>query len=257
MIKQELILTNRGLQDLNPLLIGMEECVPNHHFGPATRNYTLLHLVVSGKGFFRVGGKTYPVKSGEIFRILPGEVTYYQADAEEPWCYRWLGFDGALSKDFASLPPVFPVSSIGARCFRFEDVEGASPEFRIASRLFRLYAELFERRESKAESYVQRVLDYVEVSYMYPGLRVEEIANQLHLDRHYLSRLFRNRTGQTLQDYIISVRMEEALRCLSQGLTVVDTAERCGYSDPFLFSKMFKRRYGLSPTHWKSAHRAV
>ena len=256
MNKQELILANRELHDLNPRLIGMEECAPGHHFGPAIRSYTLLHLVVSGKGIYRTNGKTYPVKSGEIFRILPGEETYYQADEQEPWCYRWLAFDGTLSKAFEALPPVFPASPIAAHCFQFEEIEGESPEYRITARLFRLYAELFEAHESKPESYVQRVKDYVEASYMLPSLRVEEIANRLHLDRRYLARLFRSKTGQTLQDYIISVRMEEAMRYLSQGLTVVSTSERCGYSDAFLFSKMFKRRFGVSPSHWKSASNA-
>lgn len=244
-----LMLTNRHLRDLNPILAGAENCEPGHAFGPAVRNYTLLHYVASGRGVFQTGGRSYPVGPGEVFRILPGEVTMYQADWKEPWSYRWVGFDGGLSDKFASLPPVFAVPAGLSYCFSVEDSEGSAPEYRIASKLFRLYAELFGDAPQKA-NYVRRVQDYVEASYMLK-IRVEELAAQMHLDRRYLSRLFREKTGQTIQDYLISVRMAEAMRCLSQGLSVAETAERCGYSDVFLFSKMFKRRFGASPANWK------
>lgn len=248
MRKIDLFLTNRHLNDLNPIVVGAEDCEPGHRFGPAVRNYTLLHYVANGKGIFQSGGTTYPVKAGEVFRILPGEVTVYQADWKEPWSYRWVGFDGGLSGRFASLPPVFAVSAGLAHCFSMEDSEG-TPEYRVASKLFRLYAELFDSAPQKI-NYVRRVQDYVEASYMLK-IRVEEIAEQMHLDRRYLSRLFREKTGQTVQDYLISVRMAEAMRCLSQDFSVAETAERCGYSDVFLFSKMFKRRFGISPANWK------
>ena len=253
MPKKEILLTNLRLHDLNPLLVGSEECSSGHRYGPAVRSYTLLHYVVSGKGYFHRNGQRFTVKRGEIFRILPGEVTLYEADQSDPWSYRWIGFDGNLSHSFASLPPVFAVSEGGAHCFRFDDCDGCAPEYRVAAKLFRLYGEIFG--DSPKTDYVRRIKDYVEASYMLP-LRVEEMAERMHLDRRYLSRVFRERTGQTVQDYILSVRMAEAMRYLSQGLSVAETAERCGYSDGFLFSKMFKRRIGVSPANWKKSELA-
>lgn len=247
----EWILTNRGFQDLNPILIGMEACEPAHSSGPAVRCYTLLHYVVSGKGIYQTRGQTYSVKSGEVFRILPGETCYYRADDNDPWTYRWLAFDGTLSKRFEALPPVFPVSAIAAQCFVMDDPENDMPEYRIASNLFRLYAEIFEPLDSKSTSYVRRARDYVDATYMLSELRVEEIANRLHLDRRYLSRIFKEKTGESLQEYIVSTRMAVAQKALSEGLSVASAAERCGYTDVFLFSKMFKRRFGVSPANWK------
>ena len=245
------MLTNRHLQDLNPLTVGAEDCAPRHSFGPAVRPYTLLHYVVSGQGIFQPGVVTYTVGPGEVFRILPGELTLYRADRQDPWSYRWVGFDGTLSAAFASLPPVFPLPAGLVACFSPEDGGQGAAEYRVASRLFRLYAELFGTAPRRAD-YVQRVQDYVDAGYM-TQIRVGEIAAQLHLDRRYLTRLFREKTGQTIQEYLISVRMAEAQRCLAQGLPVGETAERCGYGDVFLFSKMFKRRFGVSPANWKKA----
>ncbi len=243
----EYILTNRNLHDLNPLLLGWETCRSGHSFGPAVRNYTLLHYVVSGKGTFQTGGKVYSVGRGEVFRILPGEVTIYRADANDPWEYHWLAFDGLLSEKFATLPPVFAVSEEAARCFDMEDDNAI--EFRVASNLFRLYAEIFGPTSHNGH-YVRRVRDYIKASYM-RDVRVEEIAANLHLDRRYLSRIFRQKMGQTIQKYLLSVRMTEAQNCLLAGLSVGETAERCGYKDAFLFSKMFKKHFGISPANWK------
>ncbi len=249
MKKKDILLTNLHLRDLNPRVAGWEICHSGYAYGPTVRAYTLLHYVESGKGILYKNGNAYRVGQGEIFCILPDEVASYCADEEDPWVYRWLGFDGALSADFAALPPVFSVSGYAARCFSVEDCEGDAGEYRLTARLFRLYGEIFGAENGRTD-YVQQVRDYVEASYMQP-LRVEEIAAQLHLNRRYLTRLFHAKTGQTVQDYILSVRMAEATRYLSLGLSVGETAERCGYADPFLFSKMFKRRMGVSPNGWK------
>ena len=82
-------------------------------------------------------------------------------------------------------------------------------------------------------------------------VKVEEIAESLSLDRRYLSRLFKQKTGKTVQDYLISVRMEAACRQLSDGRGVAETSVLCGYSDVCNFSKMFKRIYGISPKSWR------
>lgn len=244
------ILINRGFADLNPLIFGEEACASGHRFGPAIRKYTLLHYVCKGKGILYKNGKEYPVHAGEVFIILPGEVTVYTADAEEPWEYRWIGFDGALSQKFASFPPVITVSE---ECFpSVGQVEtfGGMAEYFLAGHLFRLLSEQLAGVKHR-NHYVRQVRDYIKTAYM-NEIRVETIAESLNLDRRYLSRLFKEKTGQTIQDFLITVRMEEARRLLSEGRGVSETALLCGYSDACNFSKMFKRLYGVSPAQWKN-----
>ncbi len=241
------ILINRHFSDLNPILLGYQRCRAGH-LHETIRKYTLIHYVISGKGVLRKNDQIYPVRAGEAFLILPEELVSYQADEEDPWHYEWVAFDGALSDRFAELPPVFPFPA----GLMHEIVSTHSMpmcEYRAAALLFRMYAELFEGSSTK-HHYVRRVKDYIRASYMQP-LRVEEIAEKLNLDRRYLSRLFKQKTGQTVQDYLISVRMEEAKRRLEQGYSVEESARFCGYEDRFNFSKMFKRRFGISPMYWK------
>ena len=242
------MLINRHLQDLNPLSAGHQKCPSGHNYGPCVRNYTLIHYVLRGCGTFEARGKRWPVKSGEAFLILPGEVTTYTADKMDPWEYQWIGFDGALSERFAQLPPVFRVSEATFRNLRRDPEETAAPEYMLAAGLFQLYCELFSE---KKRSPVRMVRDYIKSSYM-QNISVEEIAQQLHTDRRYLSRLFKKKTGQSIQDYLIQVRLEESKGLLSRGYSVQEAARLCGYDDPAGYSRIFKKRFGMSPAIWKS-----
>ena len=242
---QNLFLTNRYLSDLNPLIAGEHRCDPEHGTKPQRRNYVLIHSVISGKGTFCVRGSTYTVGPGEAFLILPGETASYKADKEDPWHYRWVGFDGVLSKDFALLPPVFPLpENILRKMLEVAD-DPSVAEYRISGELFKLYARLFSQKHTN-NRYVQKVQNYIQTSYMLP-IRVEDIAAQFNLDRRYLSWLFKQETGRSIQAHLIAVRMEAAIQHLQQGCTVQETARLVGYPDTANFSKMFKKHFGQSP----------
>lgn len=243
------VLLNRGFADLNPLLLGSEHCAPDKSFGPDVRNYTLIHYVVKGRGRLYKEGKCYPIGPGQAFLIKPGEITTYTAEPSDPWFYQWVGFDGKLSKNFMELPPILDLSSNWIGMMLEIPVESVMREYEIAALLFRMYSDLFADKKHGSH-YVRRVCDCIQAQYMY-DLRVEDIAAKMNLDRRYLTRLFKASIGMTVQEYLISVRMEEAKRRLSLGFSVAETAALCGYADVCNFSKMFKKRFGTSPGHWK------
>ena len=245
---QNLFLTNRYLSDLNPLIAGEHRCDPEHGTKPQRRNYVLIHSVISGKGTVCVRGNTYTVGPGDAFLILPGEIASYKADKNDPWHYRWIGFDGVLSKDFALLPPVFSLpENVVQKMLEVAD-DPTVAEYRIAAELFKLYARLFSQKRTN-NRYVQKVRNYIQTSYMLP-IRVEDIAMQFNLDRRYLSWLFKQETGLSIQAYMITVRMEAAIQHLQTGCSVKETAQLVGYQDTTNFSKMFKKQFGKSPIEY-------
>lgn len=249
MYRKNMLLTNRKFKDLNPLVAGEHRCCSGHSFGPAVRKYTLLHYVLSGKGTLYARGGSYPVTAGQAFLILPGEITTYTADTADPWHYRWIGFDGALAERFSQLPPVFSLQSdLFPRLWQLGE-DASVAEYRLASALFTLYADLLEAK-TNTNPHVARVVDYIRSSYMQP-IRIQQIAAELNLDRRYLSRLFRENMGLSIQDFLVSVRMEEAKQLLQNGHSVNDSARLAGYEDASNFSKMFKNYYGHPPAAMK------
>lgn len=136
---KDTLLDNLHMADINPRICGVEACAPGHSFGPAVREYFLLHYVVRGKGIFRRGKREYTLQAGEIFVIRPGEVTYYEADMRAPWEYMWAGFDCAppfaalLEQDVLRLPGALQNFSRIAGC-------GDMPakEWRICAQLYEI-----------------------------------------------------------------------------------------------------------------------
>lgn len=95
---------NTHFQELQLLHYGTEACTPGHHFGPAMRDYYKIHYVLNGKGTFEVAGKTYQLRKGQGFLIVPHFVVHYKADQDDPWEYSWVAFQGTHSASFYNKP---------------------------------------------------------------------------------------------------------------------------------------------------------
>lgn len=246
----EYILPNRHLRDLNLILFGESQCEPSHKYGPESRSYVLIHFVVSGCGTFIREGETHTAKAGEAFIVVPDEIITYCADQNDPWHYMWIAFDGALSDRFRSLPHVLKYSTNWAEEILLLDRESSMLAYNAASKLFLMYSEWFEGNTVKRD-YVKSVKDYINAKYT-QHLTVEGIAEQMSLDRRYLSRIFKQKTGKSIQEYLIFVRLEKAKALLKDGYHIAEASQMCGYDDTCNFSKMFKKHTGVSPGCWKN-----
>ena len=75
------------------------------------------------------------------------------------------------------------------------------------------------------------------------------IAGQLNVSKAYPSARFHNETGVPLTSYVISCRMDEAMRLLETGRKPIqDIALACGYSNLAHFSKTFRKEKHFSPS---------
>ena len=59
---------------------GLQSCAPSHAWGPGVRDHYLIHYIISGKGFYKIGKRTYELQAGDSFLVYPNtEVVYYAA----------------------------------------------------------------------------------------------------------------------------------------------------------------------------------
>lgn len=240
--------------DINPVDCGWERCAPGHYFGPAIRDYYLIHYVSSGCGTFKNQRAEYTVRAGQLFIIRPCEITYYRASDHDPWNYSWIGFKGNAAKILDTAPDI-----ISADCKRFFDAMKGSVEYDsmreevITAQIYLMIAELFGNKgtgRNHSSGFASRAANYIDCRYMSP-LSVEDLAVRMNIDRRYLSRLFKQEYGMTIQEYIVSTRMKHARAFLREGYSVGQAASMTGYSDVFNFSKMFKKHFGISPSEVK------
>lgn len=259
MATHSLLVSNREFREINPLQAGWERCRPGHSFGPALRSFYLLHYVVSGHGTFRTENKSSRVGPGEIFVIRPGETTFYQASSEDPWHYIWIGFTlglplpEALKSDVVSLPQAGEIFSSVPDLVHRENGRETS----LCGKLWELFSLLEQeeipssaRKGKSADAYVNMAKTYMETEYM-RNVSVTALARKLNLDRSYFSKLFRESTGKSPQQYLTWLRLKKAAELLREyGKTPGEAAIAVGYSDVFSFSRMFKRHFGISPREY-------
>ena len=108
-----------------------------------------------------------------------------------------------------------------------------------------------EKEQNNSLIYVRNVISYVQLKYSEP-IKIDNIALSLGLNRSYLTRLFKEATGYSLQEYLMTNRMKMAVKLLSDdNLSVNQIAENVGYNDCFTFSKAFKRHFDKSPSQYR------
>jgi two-component system response regulator YesN len=84
----------------------------------------------------------------------------------------------------------------------------------------------------------------------------EDIANHVHLNPVYLSRMYKKETGDTLTDYILEKRMELAKKYLLETPYKVTTImEMVGYQSFSHFNQMFKKIYKMTPLEFRKSYR--
>lgn len=246
----DIIVANENYSGLNPVLFGYEDCSASHFFGPAVRTHWLIHFVVSGFGYYKIGEREYNIGPGEMFVIPPYEETFYKADRENPWSYIWIGFTSdsplpAELKDTVRCPEALGIFNAMKSCSETEKGRSAF----LSARLWDLFALLLGNEKNETD-YVDKALDCMHSEYM-NGITVEQIALRLNLDRCYFSSLFKKKTGTSPKQYLLNYRMSVALSLmLDKNMSVSVAACSVGYSDIFNFSKMFKRHYGMSPNEY-------
>ncbi|MGT2785736.1 AraC family transcriptional regulator [Streptococcus merionis] len=261
--------------ELNVDHYGTEACQSNYSFGPSVRDNYVLHFISKGSGKFYIDQQMHHLRAGDLFILPPDKVTFYQADEEDPWTYSWVGFSGAqaghLFQKTSLQGQYIAHSTLDSKIYQ-QMIQinnyGSQPldainDLLLTSELYKLLALLIEECPSQmqdhldasvAKTYVEQTVKMIHGQY-HRKLQVSEIAQKLNINRSYLYQIFKAHTGQSIQEYLIRVRMnrsDELLQNLS--LSIQDVAISVGYSDQLAFSHSFKNFYGLSPKHYRQKY---
>lgn len=98
---------------------------------------------------------------------------------------------------------------------------------------------------------VQKVKDYIDANFK-DDIRLQELADLANMTPTAFSRFFKLRTGKSISEYIIDVRLGHAARMLADStMAVVEICYRCGFNNISNFNRIFKRKKGLTPTEFR------
>lgn len=246
------ILTAQTMPAVGLKQFGYEIGHPAHRYGPAVRPYWLLHYVTRGFGVFEIGGREYAVAPGSIFVIPPDTETAYCGSAERCWDYIWIGFTAervpqALTQPVIVSPAASAIFENMKRCGEMTEGKNAF----LTAKLYELFALLAERAKPQPPEYIAQAISCMESEYML-DLTVGSIADRLGLDRSYFSTLFQRETGVSPGRFLTRLRLEKAAQLLLGAAPPVAVVSRsCGYDDPAVFARAFKRHFGASPREYR------
>ncbi len=245
-----------------------------HSFGPASKPHYLIHYVLNGRGIFRFHDKEYRLEAGYGFLIQPNELAFYQADAEDPWSYLWVGFGGSRAEEYLTKMGLSARHPIFA-CDRDEELYGIVRDmmehntFGMANDLRRngqmsvflsVLAEsagvVARDEEDMGNQYVKKAVSFIQSNYCNP-IKVTDVADYVCINRSYLYTLFKNYLGMSPQQFLTTFRITKARELLdSTSYPIESIALSCGYSDALVFTKAFHALKGMSPSQYRrQSHR--
>ena len=117
---------------------------------------------------------------------------------------------------------------------------------------------LFEQKvaaDTEPENHEERVITgitrYIQ-EHLEQEVSLSVLAEEFHLNSQYISQLFKNEIGVGFLAYLTNVRMEKAKKLLiSTPLSIAEVADRVGYGDYRVFTKVFKKTEGITPSQYR------
>lgn len=262
-------------QDIALIEVGAQNFVPNQINDYNVKHDWVIHAVLSGQGFFQIDGKGYHLKAGDGFILRKNKHVYYVPDEKDPWSLCWVGLGGeriahyfretTLIQDntlnFNQHPGLLHHFTDFVELFVHFTPQNISDKLVVFSKLYFLLAQINEACQIAThpiDSYqlsephlAEKVYDYIS-EHCLNNLTVLEVADAFDLSRNYLFRLCKSYYDQSPKQMIQELRMNQAAQLLrGSKMSIKEIANRIGYKDPFVFSKMFKKYYLVNPSEFR------
>ena len=255
--------------------VGREDCRP-YHAVSASRNEYILHFILSGEGFYSANGSTWSLGPDQMFLIYPHEPVVYCADANNPWSYVWIGFKGirvdtilkncGFSKNHLTLPAPSPDEYMSCfnDLFEHKTLHFSDDLYResILLKLFAILANhhaMHTQKDNHGQlgysdnTYVNLAINYINKMYMH-GIGVSDIADSIGISRAHLNHVFQKELNISIQNFLIDFRMHKSANLLvSTGMSIKEISDQVGYNDQLVFSKAFKKKFGMSPKSYRTS----
>ena len=241
------------------------------HSVPHTHNHLELFYIVGGKGQFMIQVQLYPVNSNNLVIINPN-VTHTEVSLNaQPLEYIVMGIEGielatseSSNGQFSILDHFESVEISG--CLRnilremeqknpgYEDICQAFMEILII-RLMRntALAVPAEPQVISGNRQCAAVKRYIDQHFK-ESLTLEQLAEDAHMNKYYLSHAFKREYGTSPINYMITKRIEESKYLLAEtDLSMSQIAQLLGFSSLSYFSQVFRRTQATTPMEYRQS----
>lgn len=257
-----------SLADIDPIILRSARNVldPGFTTGERVIAHYQIQYIQDGCGIISVNREVYPVRKGMLCFWGPDMVHEISSDPTQSLTI--LGVQFHLIRtwqpvhfvDFSGYPHALAVHAqarveallldivkeyTGQRLY-WEASTGAL--FKALLLLLARQTNLSVGEADAAWQTTELILKFIEDHYM-EELTNEAIAKQFHFHPAYVNKLVSKSTGLSLHQYLMNIRMNQAAEMLqSTFMSIQEIADAVGYSSIHYFSRVFKKKMGVTPT---------
>lgn len=228
----------------------------------------LFFTVKKGSGVLNYDGVEYALTSGDSV-FIDCSKPYFHETSDDLWSLVWVHFSGE------KMPQIYEnyIEMGGKPCFtlknateihsifkslwqkadsdsRFRDVEINEC---ISSLLTNICNEGVPVQDNVSvyRRDVQEIANYISENFR-NKISLDELSQRFFINKYYLTRVFKEQFGITINQYITAIRITEAKRALRfSDESVENIGYNCGLDAPHYFSRTFKRVEGISPSEFR------
>ncbi len=251
--------------ELNMYYCGRRIKTLNHSYGPEIREHYLLMYCVHGKATFHGNSGDIRFGSRDLLVMLPNQKIFYEADKGSEWTSWWTGVYGPLVGQFLEMlgvtadNPIIHIKNSFKMELLLQSIYEASfddtpaGKTKCISLIFEMFSFLFENSNtSSREDLVDDVINIIKHNYE-QRIGVGDIAEMLHINPCYLSRIFKEKVGVSPKEYLLTYKVNRAKELFERtDLGVAEVSRSVGFEDPLYFSRIFKKKAGVTPSEYKS-----
>ncbi len=251
-------------------------CAPNEGNRHA-HSFIELSVILEGEAEYIVEGRTVTARKGTVFLFNP--CTYHQErqlaetySHEMHIGFRNFSLDGYDRNYFPFKTSLIDLSNNKANFFKICDEilaekadEAAGYDLMMKSLVMNLLVLILRSAQSnplethglkisiaekEKKTLVNNIIYYLEKHHT-EEVSLETLSETMYISPTYISRVFKEETGNSPINYLINIRLNRAKEMLETNqVTVKEAAETVGYQDAYYFSKLFKKHYGKSPSEF-------
>lgn len=229
----------------------------------------LFFIVSSGSGTLLYNGQKHALTSGDCV-FIDCSRSYSHETSDDLWELKWIHFYGFnLSSIYAKY-----LERGGQPCFHPGNLHGFEQlwndlyqiasskdyirDMRISEKLSSLLTLLMEKSWNQGSGQISAskqnliaVQKYLDEHYE-KKITLEELADKFFINKFYLTRVFKQQFGMSINNYLLQIRITHAkhlLRFTQQSVESIGLA--CGMGELYYFSRTFKKVEGISPSEYR------
>ncbi len=236
--------------------------------------YELLCLV-KGDASYIVEGHKYKLSSGSLMLMRSSETHKLVVEKSTEYERYVLNFSPSLVSKMGlsrELLSPFRDRKIGEKnlylssefrhaepLFYFKRAFIDATELPITDAIFTLFSSLLceikcafdkkEERESASYSVGDEIIAYINEN-LKNDISIEKIAGALHISQAQVSRVFKKSLGTSVYEYVLTKRLIMFNKRVATAKNVQELARECGFHDYSSFYRLYKKRFGISPTEY-------